>query len=501
MASNKQLIKEWQEHCGAVQQATTTKLNETTQDIEDRIKRARKDYAFFVEYYFPHYAKSKTAKFQIDAAKKLKEKKNIKALFEWARGHAKSTHMTIFIPLWLHIQEQREINVMVLVGKSEESADKLLSDLQAELQHNQRLIKDFGEQYNEGSWEEGKFVTKTGLACFALGRGQSPRGLRHRSARPDYIVIDDIDDDQTCRNEARVNNILDWVLEALFGAMDMGRGRFIMVGNRIHKKSVLAKFSKLKGIYHTIVNVINKLGFPSWPEKYTLEEINQEISFIGYRRAQKEWFNNPVEEGKVFKEEWITWAKAPALKQFDQIVVYADPSWKDKKKNDYKAVRMWGRKGTRLWLLKSFVRQTSVRSMVAFFYDIHESLPQGVTAQYYMEANLLQDILLDEFTEEGSIRGYQLPIRGDKRSKPNKFMRIENTSPLYERGVIRYDILLKEDEDTQTGTDQLLGFESGSTIHDDAPDADEGAIYLLQQGGRTMKSKPIFGRREHKNEW
>ena len=34
------------------------------------------------------------------------------------------------------------------------------------------------------------------LAC---GRGQSPRGLRKREARPDYIVIDDLDDDEyTC---------------------------------------------------------------------------------------------------------------------------------------------------------------------------------------------------------------------------------------------------------------------------------------------------------------
>lgn len=91
---------------------------------------------------------------------------------------------------------------MVLVGKSEDNANTLLADVQAELQYNQRYINDFGEQYNSGSWEEGEFVTKDGTAFFARGRGQSPRGLRYRSHRPDYIVIDDLDDDELCENPA-----------------------------------------------------------------------------------------------------------------------------------------------------------------------------------------------------------------------------------------------------------------------------------------------------------
>lgn len=501
MASKTELLKEWNEHCLAVQQQTTNKIDESQSEIEDRRKRAQKDYPFFVEHYFPHYAKSKTAKFQIQAANKILKTKNLRALFEWARGHAKSTHFTIFIPMWLMIQKEREINVMVLIGKSEESASKLLSDLQAELQFNQRFINDYGKQYQNGAWEEGKFVTKSGVACFALGRGQSPRGLRHRQFRPDYIVIDDIDDDQMCRNESRVKQILDWMLEALLGALDMGRGRFIVVGNRIHKKSIVAKYAKLKGVYHTVVNALNKKGVPSWSEKYTAQEIQEQIEFMGYRRAQKEYFNNPIEEGTVFKEQWITWGKVPKWQEFDGLVCYGDPSFKDGTKNDFKAVRLWGIKDTKLYLLGSFVRQTTVRNMVSYYYDVFERLPEGVSCQFYMEANFLQDLLLDEFVEEGLARGFQLPIRGDKRKKPNKFARIENTSPYYERGVVIYDERLKEDEDTKTGLEQLLAFEKGSKVHDDCPDADEGAIFELHKTQRTMKFKPIFGGRKQRNRY
>ena len=54
---------------------------------------------------------------------------------------------------------------MVIVGKSEDNAKTLLGDIQAELQYNQRYIADFGEQYNAGSWEEGKFVTQSEEHC------------------------------------------------------------------------------------------------------------------------------------------------------------------------------------------------------------------------------------------------------------------------------------------------------------------------------------------------
>ena len=59
--------------------------------------------------------------------------------------------------------------------------------------------------------------------------------------RPDYIVVDDLDDDEMCRSEARVREMTNWIKEALFGCFGGKDGRFIMVGNLISKNSVLQK--------------------------------------------------------------------------------------------------------------------------------------------------------------------------------------------------------------------------------------------------------------------
>lgn len=499
----KEALARWRQICNTIQSMSTVNAAESKAAQLKRVEHVRKDYAAFVEYYFPHYCTDKdsgliipSAKFHIKASKDIIDNRTIKAVYQWARGHAKSTHMDVFIPMWLKCQKQRLINTMVLVGKSEDNAIRLLGDLQAELQFNKRYINDFGRQYNSGQWIDGEFVTADGCSFTALGRGQSPRGLRERENRPDYIVIDDLDDDELCENESRVRKLTDWVKEALFGCFGAAGGRFIMVGNLISKNSVLANISAIQNVKVSRVNITDRNGNPAWPELWTPERIEEKRLFQGYRSFQKEYMNNPITEGAVFHHDWIRWKAPLPYSRYDQLVAYCDPSFKGSSKNDYKAIKLWGKKGTELHHLKAFVRQCSVTEMVRWLYDLHEALPEGVICDYYIESNFLQDILLDEFTEEGNLRGYQLPIRGDSRKKPDKFQRIEAISPLWERGFVFYNDKLKNDPDMMAGLEQTLAFEKGTRAHDDAPDADEGAIYILQKTTRIENFEPRVGHRK-----
>ena len=54
----------------------------------------------------------------------------------------------------------------------------------------------------------------------------------------------------------------------------------------------------------------------------------------------------------------------------------------------------------------------------------------------------------------------------------------------------------------QAGIEQTLALEHGSRQHDDAPDADEGAIWMLQRGGRQTAFRPLTSvRTSPKNAW
>lgn len=511
----KKAITLWREHCHEVQSLTTiVTATETPSQKRRRIRRLLRNYSEFCEYYFPHFLslRDKTtgeivriihnAPFHNAAAARIKSSANLKAVFKWPRAHAKSTHINIFIPLWLMFQPQRLINFMVVVGKSEDAAVRLLSDIQAELEYNQRIIDDFGVQKNLGSWLQGEFHTASGVKFLACGRGQSPRGLREREARPDYISIDDLDDDELCRNPKRVEEMTAWVKEALFGALDVGRGRFIMVGNLISKTSVLANIAATRGVHVSEIKAIDKDGNPVWRDKWTREEVQEYRDFVGYRAWEKEMMHNPIIAGSIFRHEWIRFKKVLPLEKYDALVCYTDPSFKSTTANDYKASRLWGKIGNELHLIDCYVRQDTVSGMVRWLYNLYEATRDRVAIRFYIEANFMQDIILDEFTTEGKARGYQLPISSDKRKKPDKLQRIEAVSPLWERGFVFYNEALRDTPDMQVGIDQTLSLERGSRAHDDAPDADEGAIYILQRSTRQATITPKFGRRPSpKNAW
>ncbi len=498
--------EKWLLQCKTIREATDTNRlkTETTKEKEQRIESLKKDYSKFVEYYFPHLATSKVGKFHIQAAKKILKTKNLKAVFEWARGHAKSMTFCCMIPMWL--KARGELNVMVLVSKSNDKANQLLGDLQAELANNSRYIADFGLQFKFGDWREGEFSTTDGCAFFALGRGQSPRGIRKGAHRPDYIVCDDIDDDELVLNPKRVRKLVEWIQTALFGALDMGRGRFIIVGNRIHSNSVLANITKIEGIYHTIINALDKNGRINWKEKYTLKEIQEAIQFMGWRNAQKEFFNNPISQGTVFKNEWIEYRKITKAdyKNFVRIIVYTDPSFKNTSTADFKAsVALAVDTKGRFYILRCFVRQCTVSEMVRWHYDLFEewhNLP--VPISFMMETSFAQDLLLQEFVKEGETRKMQLPIRKDDRKKPEKFGRIESISPLFERGILFWNEERKESPDFKAAVEQLLSIEQGTRTPDDFPDSLEGAIWQLQRSVQLANAPlPTFYSRTRKNSY
>lgn len=495
------LLQAWHERKARII-AQDFSFAETASDQRSRISRARKDYAYFVETYFPHLAKCKCGKFQLDAARYLINNRNTRAVFEWARGHAKSTHLSLLIPLWLKIQEQRQVNVMLLVSKSEDAAIRLLSDLQAELEYNGLFKRDFGKQVKEGSWADGEFRTEDGCLFIAVGRGQSPRGIKERGMRPDYIVIDDIDDDEMVRNPRRVNEAFDWCLTALLGTMAMGRGRFVMVGNRIGKDSILSRFAERPNVHHTVVNALNRQGLPEWPENYKPEEIKELRGTMGERRFQKEYMNNPINEGAIFLRKHIRYGKVLPLREYRSLVCYTDPSFKNSTNADYKVTVLLGKtKEGYYHVLKVFAGQTSITEMVNWHYEIQEWVDGRVPVRYYMESNFLQDLVLDEFRKEGISRGLHIPVTGDNRKKPEKFARVEALQPLFERGLIIFNEAEKGSAGMAVLEEQLLMFERGSKVHDDAPDALEGGIFLLSKRNTGNAHAPAFriGKRESRH--
>lgn len=514
---DRQSLRQWDEYRNGVLKSTTIDLNETYADKQKRIERLLGNWEEFCKYYFPTYCMSDFSDFHRRFANKVIKNKRLYVSRKWARAHAKSVLAGIMLPMYLKFTGQ--LKNMLCVSYNESNAKELLLPLMLQFESNQRLINDFGEQVGFGNWEDGKFITKDGCSFRAIGSGQSPRGARNNEARPDYILCDDIDEDELCRNPRRLDQAWDWMQGALLGCFDIkGAGRFVVVGNIIASDSLVKRSCEVADDHEQIdiickgkeidkkllqqlqkeqldcddkkkMEVLNdaiayvKLGYrPSWQERFSIYDVAYMVNKMGFRNAQREYFNNPLVEGKVFKKDWMQFKKLPPLKTYRFLVNYLDPGFKKTATSDSKAMILIGLHNGEYHIHKVFCGQASIEEMIEWGYAIDDFVKLNNGAYIFkMEEVFLQSLLYEHFSAAGKRKNRNLPVSGDTRKKPDKDARIEGLSGYFERGLVWFSEELQNDHHCKTLIQQFTNFEPGVKTFKDGPDATEGGIFILNQ--------------------
>lgn len=485
--TDKQALQKWEQVAANIRRLKVVEY-ETPEAKEIRIAKLKKDFVAFSEYYFPEYCSAPFAKFHLKIAKQIIDKDEIYLVAALAREHGKSVLLGLLIPAYLMFTKR--LYNMLLVSHNETNAQELFMPLILNLEHNQRILNDYGQQKGWRRWEAGNWHTNAGCSFRAIGAGQSPRGTRNEEKRPDFILIDDIDTDEEARNQTRIDNKWKWIEQALFPTMSIsGRKRFVFAGNIIAKEGCIVKASRVADFFIK-VNILDDKGQPSW-QRYTLEQVNYMLAKISYASGQKEYFNNPISEGTVFKD--ITWGKVPPLSKFKFLVAYCDPSYKDSRKNDFKAIPLVGEYQGNFYVIKAFVEQNTVAKMVEWFYE-HDTAVGDVTSLYnYIEAGSLQEtfyqeLFLPRLINAGKAKGKHLSISPDHRKKPDKFTRIESTlEPLNRQGRLIFNEREKGNPHMMRLEEQMKAIEPSLPGHDDGPDALEGAVWIINNKLNTFQ--------------
>ena len=480
---DKDALREYQERVKWILENAGKGGFESKEEQKAAIEKAKKDYNFMVKRYFSHVAECENGQFQIDLANDVKRAATFKGFAEWPRGHAKSVHCTIFIPFWLYINGQSWYYLQI--SNCFDAASDLLDDLRAELEANPQIITDFGVQKTSSKkWERGYFITKKGYIGRALGFGQKVRGLRVGNRRPDFCEVDDLETEELNNNPQRQDKAAKWIERSLLPTMTGKFRRFLYSNNRWAKRMVQTILQKLHPtwkVHH--VRAYNKgtLEPIAWPEMYPKEYWLAQVAELGTIACDAEYNQEPHEEGKLFTAKLFRWEKLPRIDHFDSILAYWDVAYSDSDTADYNAVKVWGRKGLNFYLIKAFVRQCKMDDAIEWMFLYSVTLPEGVQLNFYYEAQFWNDALRLSYKTVRDKFGYDIPLIKDERKKPNKYSRIEAMLPFYQQGRIIFNTKEESSNDMQEGLSQLKGIEPGYKTHDDSPDADEGALFKLNQ--------------------
>lgn len=512
------LLQDYDKHCRIIDKATAVNIHETPAQQSQRKRLLEADYVRWFEYYFPNYAKKKCAWFHAKLAKIIIKNKRLRLLAEMYRSAGKSVHIDMGVPLYLYLTKN-DLHFMLLIGETEPKAKKLLSGIQAQLQYNNRIKHDYGEKFSSGDWADGDFVTSDGVRFMSLGFGQNPRGAREQDARPDYIVVDDVDSKKSIHNDRIMREAVDFITEDIWGCFDTDDNateRFVYANNNFHKNSVT---NRLKGYFNDVIKAAKNQDEsyendfadthfevltvcavkdlqtfePEWKEKTSADYWRNKYSKMPYRSFMREYMHVHIEDGAIFKYEDIKYKKPYKLAQYDALCFYGDLSYKENA--DYKAMVLVGKKGKEFHILLAYMQQKSRAHCAQWLYDKYEEFQLNrFNIRYMIEGLFAMDEFVNDFDTEGDKRGYYIPIVADKRPKSEKFDRIESLSGHFERGNVFFNEEQKN-ADMQTLIDQFLAFEKGSGAHDDGPDAVHGAFKYVNNRTRQATSRYAFGER------
>jgi predicted phage terminase large subunit-like protein len=383
----------------------------------------------------------------------------------------------------------------IIIGSD---TDDLASDLSGylylELLYNERLHQDFGELVKANRAVD-DFVTTNDVRVKARGRGQRLRGLKHKQWRPDLIILDDLENDINVRNPEIVQQILDWVKSAVYPSLDAG-GSLLIIGTILRWKSALHLMltSPEEPYCHferRIYRAVQEDGSSLWEARHPAERLNLQKRFMGSAAFNREKMNEPTPEGGFFKEEWIHYYHPDILKDRQLLVAgFFDPSLETGAAADYKAVVTVGldRGEMVFYVMDAFIQKVTLEQTMRAIFNRHQSYRYRLLG---VEDNLFQRLLLKEFDRLGQEQGMALPLKGVTH-RVAKETRVAGLSPLLERGRIRF---IRGHSDQELLVEQLLYFPS-RTLHDDGPDALEGAIRLAEAlpAGGAVVYEPVMTR-------
>lgn len=473
--SIKQAEFDWDEFVLNMNRQAAVDLHETSTEKRKRIAKLEADHEAWFKYYFPNYYTSEPANFHKQSTKRVMDNPEWIEARAWSRELSKSGR-TMMEVLKLSLTGVK--NNWILTSNSKDNAERLLRPYKVILEHNNRIINDYGVQVKHGSWTDSEFITRSGVAFRAVGKGQSPRGSRNDAIRPNGLIIDDFDTDESCRNPDRVDQDWDWLERAFYATRSVSEPLLVIFNGNIIAEHCCMKKAIEMADYAAIINIRDKYGKSTWPQKNSETMIDRVLSKISYNAAQGEYFNNPITQGKVFTK--LHYKKLQSFSRYKFLVAYTDPSYKSGKKNDFKATVLVGRYKDEYHVLRVFCAQTTTAAMLDWQYSLIKDVAGKAPIFFVIEWPSIDETLKIEIEKANKRHKITLPLKADERTKPDKFFRIESLlEPLNRNEKLWFNEKLKPSEHMKSMQAQFLALSPTSRAHDDGPDAVEGAVFVI----------------------
>ena len=279
---------------------------------------------------------------------------------EAPRNHAKTTISCFLIPIYQALNEPKLFRYYLNIQATDTKALAVNMSIRLEIEENPVLLALYGNQVGS-KWTDSQFELKNGVVFAARSAGQSLRGIMHRNKRPDYILVDDLYDNEDLSNPDSTTKKNDWYWSTLYPCRAKSRRWALHVqGTAINSEDILEKLKKKTGWVSKSFSACGDLvnGPVLWPELNTLASLNKDLENMGSVIFFREMMNQRMDEtSSIVKRSWLyrpdgsSWEFDPVKLVFNEHVTYQgaimgfDPSIGKKVENDFCGVALVWKQG------------------------------------------------------------------------------------------------------------------------------------------------------------
>ena len=264
---------------------------------------------------------------------------------EAPRGHAKSTIKCFLIPIYQALEEPLLYRHYLNVQATEDKALSINTSIMAEIETNALIKELYGDQVTKKRWTGQQFVLRNGVIFSAAGAGQSIRGINYQQTRPDYIIVDDLYDEDDINNVDSTKKKNSWFWGTLYPARAKGRSACIhLQGTAINTEDLMESLKKSRRAISRTFRAIKDfdLRIVLWPELNTYDSLQSDREDMGSLIFFREYQNDRLDDStSKIKRSWLKeWEMNPEDLHFDRhrlltsVVMGNDPSIGKKVEND-----------------------------------------------------------------------------------------------------------------------------------------------------------------------
>ena len=257
------------------------------------------------------------------------------------RGFAKSTIVSKLYPLHLALFKKRKD--ICIISSSENLATEHLRYIKQEIESNPAILGMFGDLRSD-KWSESHIIIKHPDGFITNVRAKGASG-QIRGFRPDCVILDDIETDDSVLSEDQRKKLKNWLMTACINTLLPG-GQLLLIGTVIHPLSVLSDLLAVpngwkKKIYKAYIDGIEEEGNELWGKCRTHEWLQKRKKEIGSSAFASEYLNDPkADEYAPIKDPMIRyWEELP---QQLSLSIAVDPAYSDDEKSDFKVAVLVG---------------------------------------------------------------------------------------------------------------------------------------------------------------